>query len=101
MPCYSIQTMSISLEALNRNLLESAIIATGLSYTREGDIFYLDNIEIGAGNTAIVQTGYNGQLNMIKRSYSEHVIKKVARSKKWSGQWKKLKNGNKVTMKRF
>ena len=101
MPCYQIMTLSLSMKALNRNLLEEAIKSTGLHYERIGDNFILDNIEIRAGSdTAIVQTGYEGQLNQIKRSYSEHIVRQVTRKKQWNGQWKKTKNGMKATIDR-
>ena len=100
MPCYSVVRLSLVFNALNRDMLEKAIKALGIEYQRNGDIFTLDGISIGA-EEAIVETGFQNQLNVIKRSYSEQIIRKVAKAKKWTGQWKTAKAGKKVVMKRF
>jgi hypothetical protein len=100
MPCYTIEKLSLLFSALNRNMLEDAIKALGIEYQRRGDMFVMDGITIG-NDEATVTTGFQSQLNAIKRSYSEQIIRKVAKKKKWNGQWKKMKAGKKVVMKRF
>jgi len=100
MPCYTIQRMSILLNAANRDLLEQAIKDLGLEYTRTNDTFILNGITINNEGTAEVRRGYQDKLNEIKRAYSGQIIKKVARAKRWNGNWKKLSTGAKVAFKR-
>jgi hypothetical protein len=101
MPCYTIQRMSILLNAADRNLLEQAIKGLGLKYTRTNDTFVLDGITINNEGTAEVRRGFQDRLNEIKRAYSGQIIKKVAKAKRWNGNWKKLSTGAKVAFKRI
>lgn len=95
MPCYSIQTMSVEMKAANKELLEKALNALGLRFTRNGELFTIHTeagtIRIGAGETAEL-SGSNmsrlqERLNEIKRGYSAQVIQQVGRKNRWVNRY--------------
>jgi len=100
MPCYSINTMSVDINATNRDLLESAIKSLGLRYDRSGNDFHvavpaLGNIVI-SGAQAVINPDAQNTLNSIKVAYSKESIKKVAKAKGWTGSWKIKQNYKQV-----
>jgi len=101
MPCWEINTMSVDINATNRDLLETAIKSLGLAYERAGNDFYVAGFSI-TGNQAVIQAGrQQDTLNAIKRQYSKETIKKVAKAKGWTGAWKVQNDKQVIKLKKY
>lgn len=99
MPCYEINTISVEFKAEHMEHLETALKATGLAYTKNGDIITIGGvITINLKNSSIECPGnYMPLINKLKREYSKAVIEDIAKKKKWA-----LKsNGNQFTLRRY
>lgn len=92
MPCYEVRTVSVEFKADNRQLLDAAIKAIGL----EAYWHTKDRVDIGLGNNirldlesgkALIQDGYQGKLNELKRAYSKECVKAAAKKASWNVKW--------------
>jgi len=88
MPCWEVNTMSVKIEAANKELLEKAAKAMGL---------YIYNYGKERAYGPILIQGDMPLLNRLKVEYSRQVVEKVAKAKGWTGSW--MKNTEKPTVK--
>jgi len=101
MPCFTVQRMSVKIEAADRDLLEAAIKRLGLSYIRDGNDFSIKGISITRSQAWLESPAYQDKLNEIKRAYSQQVVHKTMMQKKWVGSWKSTRTGAKITLKKY
>jgi hypothetical protein len=92
MPCYTVQTMSVTFKAQNAELLLEAVKSLGLRFTagrkinittRSGRIIIdldAETAELSGSSTTLVQN----DLNELKRAYSMEALKVIARKQHWS-----------------
>jgi hypothetical protein len=87
MPCYSVNLLSVNIEASDREILETAINKLGLKYRRQKDDFFITTdygtINI-TGNQAKMPALMQSKLNEIKQAYSAAVIEKAAEEFSWT-----------------
>lgn len=87
MPCYSVNLLSVKIEAADRDLLEKALKRLKLTFTRQKDNFYITygnaNISIEA-DRARLPTQLQNNLNEIKQAYSMEVIETAAETFSWT-----------------
>lgn len=101
MPCYEIRTVQVEFNAGNEQYLLKALKEANISHTFNDTtkIIYGNNWEINLEEqTASVRQGYEGELNKVRRAYSETVVNEVARKKKWLV---KKVQGNKIQLKKY
>ena len=101
MPCWEINTMSVDINATNRDLLETAIKSLGLAYERAGNDFYVDGFSITEDQAILRSDQQYGTLNAIKRAYSKESIKKVAKAKGWTGAWNVKQDKQVIKLKKY
>jgi len=100
MPCWEINTMSVKIEAADKDLLTEAAKDIGLymSRYRQGITYGPILIENG---TAQVSERDMPLLNQLKVAYSKKVVEKVAKSKRWSGKWMRNKEKPTIKLKKY
>ena len=101
MPCYEVRTVQVEFNARNEQYLLKALKLANIIHThnQETKAIYGNNWEIKLKEqTASVRQGYEGELNKVRRAYSETVVNEVARKKKWLV---KKAEGNKIQLKKY
>lgn len=84
MPCYEVRTVQVEFKAQSREILLKALDDNKINYRMNENAIYSYRWTINfEEQTATVEQGYEGELNKIRRAYSEAVISEVARRKKW------------------
>lgn len=87
MPCYSVNTLSVEIQAADRELLKRALKKLGLSYRelRSGlDVYStLGTINIRNDKATLIPR-LQSTLNDIKRAYSVEVIEQGAEDYNWT-----------------
>jgi hypothetical protein len=86
-----VNTFTVEFKADNRDMLEEALKATGLNYTRYGSRFTVyssgGTINLGEGTEASLRgnntRGLTADLNAIKRAYSGQILQKAAKKNRW------------------
>jgi len=89
MPCWEVRLLSVEFHAENRDLLEEALRARGLTYRENvpGVLSLSNGMELDLNRgTATVQDYQQRELNQLKQAYSVAAIKKVAARNQWALQ---------------
>ena len=100
MPCWEVNTMNVNIEAANKDLLTEAAKSMGLYVGRYGQGITYGPILI-ENNKAKVSERDMPLLNRLKVEYSKKVVEKVAKTKRWSGNWAKNKEKPTIKLKRY
>lgn len=87
MPCYQVNLMSVEIAASDRDLLKRALKKLGFSYTETKK-----TIRVQAGyqtitieeDRATLPASLQGELNRIKKAYSEEVVEEAAQLYGWT-----------------
>ena len=99
MPCYTVQKISVKFKAKHIDVLEEACARLGLTFKEEGRYS-----NIGLGLIVVDKVSeeatsrFSSDINLLKRTYSEVAIEKVAAKKNWL---LKKTNKNQMQLKRF
>jgi hypothetical protein len=102
LPCYQINLISVDIAAANKDLLEEAIKALGLAYTRNGESFTITTpsgrITIEDGKATFSNAACQQWVNKMKQAYSFKTIEYVAKKYKFTMT---TKPGNQITLRRY
>ena len=100
MPCYEVNTMSVKIEAADRDLLEKALDRLKLKYQRNNDNFAISTSygTINISSTkATLDRRDQATLNKIKQAYATEVIEEGARKYNWT----LVEEGEYVVLRRY
>ena len=100
MPCYSVNTMSVKLEAADKELLRKAAEGLHLRVFEYVDATTYGSITVKDGVATFPET-YRETFNKLKVEYSKKVVMQVAKRKGWSSAWSKTKETPTVTLRRY
>ena len=89
MPCYQVNLISVEFKAEHLDLLEKAAISQNLSFRKSGNTVYIGRMEFNTASQTIVGRNQS-DINALKRSYSEQVVKTAAKRNGWTVQKKQV-----------
>ena len=93
MPCYEVNLVSVEFKAENEDLLKRAATALNWDYFKNGLGVQVGPVVIqGERASARAQES----INVLKRAYSQEVVKAAAKSKGWAGSWSGSVTSNKL-----
>ena len=93
MPCYEVNRVSVEFTAEQEHLLKKAAESLNWEFSKSGARVMVGPVVIqGERATASSQES----INVLKRAYSQEVVKAAAKSRGWSGAWSGSVTSNKL-----
>jgi hypothetical protein len=103
MPCYQINTISVVFKAKNKDVLEQTLKDLNFSFHTIDNVVTVlaTNIVINLNTEEVKCRDYEfGEVNEIRRKYTENSIYKIAAAKKKKGWFLKKTAQNKLQLRR-
>ena len=101
MPCYEVNLVSVEISVANKDLLDEALKALGLTFNRNGEVLTIHTpsgtITICNGKAELEERSMPW-LNKIKRTYSVKTVELVAKKYKFNIN---VKPNNRIILRKY